>query len=137
MNQQQFLDRITDHYKECVEIIRKKNADYAGNDDPWRNFRLTEMMGVVSLERAILVRMADKMARVANLLNQEAKVTDEKLSDTLNDLCNYAQILRVYLDEKAGTKQEGDNEKGEGRVVSKPTQDLWDSLHRKQISDGP
>lgn len=100
MNQSDFLKLIEENYKECVEIVRKKNKDYAGSDDPFQNFRLAELMGITSLERAILVRMADKLARISNLLNQDTEVKEEKVSDTLNDLSNYAQIMRVYLEEK-------------------------------------
>ena len=45
----------------------------------------------------MLVRMTDKMQRVANLLYKEADVADEKLQDSLLDLSNYADIMNVYL----------------------------------------
>ena len=99
MTQKEYLAKIKAGYLANVAISEKKSSDYAGTDDPFKNFRGCEMYGI-SLEQGILVRMTDKMARIANLLDKKAKVKDESISDTLSDLCNYAMILKVYLDSK-------------------------------------
>ncbi len=112
MNQKQFLSRIAELYKNNVEISRKKNADYANDADPFQNFRACEVYGI-SPEKAIIVRMSDKLIRASNLLERDAKVKDESMLDTLSDLANYAMILRVYLENKNG------NTKGKGKGVNK------------------
>ncbi|AIY89919.1 nucleotide modification associated domain-containing protein [Geoglobus acetivorans] len=84
-------------FTECLEIARKKNRDYAGNRSPFHNFELCERLGICSLEEGILVRMTDKMSRIANLLKKEADVRDESIEDTLKDLINYSAILIAYL----------------------------------------
>jgi hypothetical protein len=84
-------------FARCLAIAKAKNADYAGDDDPFANFRRSELVGV-SVERGILVRMTDKLARVSNLLDKPAAVADESIGDTLDDFTNYAAILRAYLE---------------------------------------
>lgn len=99
MNQADFLKRLEELYARNVEISRAKNTDYAGTADPFKNFRASELYGV-PVEKGIIVRMSDKMTRIANLLDQEAMVKDESVADTLSDLANYAMILRMWLEQK-------------------------------------
>jgi len=94
-----FIKNIEKFYASGIDLIRKKNADYATEADPWRNFRFAEMVGV-RVERAILVRVSDKLARISNLLDRKGKVEDETIDDTLLDCCNYLAILHAHLNEK-------------------------------------
>lgn len=96
MNQKQFLSEIEQTFKEGLNLVGSKNTDYAVETDPWKNFRFAEIVGV-GVERAILVRISDKLARISNLISKEAVVKDESVEDTLVDLVNYAAILKVYL----------------------------------------
>lgn len=80
-----------------MEIVKKKNGDYAQGHDPFQNFRMVEDAGLMTIEQGIAVRMSDKLQRIFNLLDSEAEVDDETLEDTLTDLRNYANILQVYL----------------------------------------
>lgn len=98
MNQQQFLRSLEDSFSSCLIIARAKNSDYSSGVDPYRNFRSAEIAGV-SVERAILVRILDKLSRVSNLLDKEAQVKDEAITDTLLDMINYSAILKSYLED--------------------------------------
>lgn len=106
MTQATFLKRLEELYAENVEISRKKNADYAGEHDPFKNFRLCEALGICSVEVGMLVRITDKLARVSNLLTsgKDPKVTDESVMDTLQDGCNYMAILALYLEYKRDSR---------------------------------
>lgn len=99
MNREELYKSMEATFAFCLETARKKNADYAKGDDPFRNFKASEFVGV-PVERGMLVRMMDKMARVANSLDQELQVKDETVADTLTDLANYAVILKAYLESK-------------------------------------
>lgn len=92
-----FIEAIEQTYRDGVEIIKLKNQDYATKEDPWKNFRQAELVGV-SLERAILVRVSDKLSRISNLIDKEPAVVDEKLEDTLLDCINYLAILKAHRD---------------------------------------
>jgi hypothetical protein len=82
-------------------ISRAKNQDYAGHSDPFANFRRCEQLALCSTEVGIMVRMSDKFQRIANYMNNgKLSVQDEKVDDTLLDLCNYAIILAAYIGAK-------------------------------------
>lgn len=85
-------------FVKCLNMVKIKNNDYSGEKavDPFTNFRKSEAIGVRT-EKGILVRMMDKMSRISNLIDQDAQVKSEKIEDTLEDLINYAAILKSYL----------------------------------------
>lgn len=90
-----YFKRLEDFYTRGVELMRKKNADYAGVNDPFKNFRSASVLGL-SVEQAILVRVLDKLARINNLLTSHAEVKEETLEDTILDCANYLNILAAY-----------------------------------------
>lgn len=98
MNREEFISELESNQEEDIEIVRRKNDDYAEGADPFQNFRMVEDAGLMPVEKGILVRMSDKMQRVFNLVDSEASVEDESVADTLSDLRNYANILQVYLE---------------------------------------
>ena len=100
MKTKDYLKKLELNQVVALEIMKRKNADYAGIEDPFRNFNNVEVLGVCSTEAGIIVRMTDKLSRIANLIKQDAKVKDESISDTLIDLMNYANILKVYINNK-------------------------------------
>ena len=82
------------HSKLCgraFELMRRKNIDYATDDDPLWNFRRFGADG-------ILIRMDDKLSRLLRFVDTgEFKVTEENLDDTILDIINYAVLLHFYL----------------------------------------
>ena len=94
---QSFLTRLQELSDQNVQTAIRKNKDYATSEDPFANFRASEALGV-STARGILVRVSDKLARAANLLDRPPAVTEESLDDTLADASNYLNILRVFLE---------------------------------------
>lgn len=96
-----FLADLRAEFDTCYKIVQAKNQDYGAKADPFRNFRGAELVGVPN-DQAVLVRMSDKMARIATLLEkaregQGAAVSDESVEDTLRDLANYALILLLFI----------------------------------------
>lgn len=96
-------DQLTEEVKltfdTCLEILSRKNKDYAKEKDAFANFRLSEMVGV-GPERANLVRVADKLARISNLIDKKNEVSDETVEDTINDVINYMAILKSMIKHK-------------------------------------
>jgi hypothetical protein len=120
-----FLRSIAALQRECYEIAKSKNGDYANVGDPFANFMATASMAGVDTAHGIMVRMTDKMIRAKNLLEREAQCKDEKIEDTLKDLANYALILCVWLrwsqqDEMA---EIGDNVDGWPDIVKRSCED--------------
>lgn len=94
---------LEDTFEKCLEIARRKNADYSSGVDPFRNFRNSQAVGV-SPERGILVRLSDKITRISNLLDKEADVKEETINDTIEDAINYLAILKAFRHQKNGTQ---------------------------------
>jgi len=89
-------------FDECYKIVVAKNKDYAGEGDPFRNFKSIELNNITSVETGFLVRMQDKWSRIITLINNDGKanVKEEKLEDTLNDFVNYLTLLKLYRKSK-------------------------------------
>jgi len=98
-----------DFYKlleELKEIHSNKNHDYSGEGDPFRNFKMSEEMGI-SAWKGCLIRMGDKYSRLCSFAKkQEYKVKDESIEDTLKDLAIYSLICLILYREKEGDKDE-------------------------------
>ena len=93
-----------DTFAECLQTLKNKNHDYAtGIDigsDALKNFKLVEYLNITDAATGILVRMCDKMSRLANVYNGVGKVVDESCDDTAKDLINYTLILLATIKEK-------------------------------------
>lgn len=87
-------------FERCLNTAVKKNNDYGGsNNNPFANFENSTVAGV-TVERGILVRLMDKMSRISTLLEKEAMVKDEAITDTIEDAINYLAILKSYINQK-------------------------------------
>ena len=96
------------HQKICQNALNlsiAKNHDYSGGKDgtdPFLNFKFVEHLGVgVSTEQGFLVRLADKMRRLAGFLRTgKFAVSDESFEDTIMDSINYLCLLAAYREAK-------------------------------------
>jgi len=83
------------------DTLSRKNHDYAcagGNDDPFFNFKVTELLHVATAEQGFFTRMADKISRLATFISTgRLLVVGEGSDDALDDLMNYAVLLKAYL----------------------------------------
>lgn len=87
----------------ALELLKKKNADYAGNDglEPFANFTRVEAMGICKTEAGFMVRLTDKMSRLSSFLKSgKMQVTDESFNDTCIDVINYMVLLSAYISTK-------------------------------------
>lgn len=85
------MDRI---YQEIRDIRERKGHDYAGTEDSLRNLRDFGWQGVI-------VRLGDKYHRLRSFVQQdELKVTDETIRDTMIDLCCYSFLCLLMYDEE-------------------------------------
>jgi hypothetical protein len=101
MTKQEYFEFAEKFFGDCVEISKKKNADYTGgNDNPFSNFQSVESLGIKT-EQGFLTRMMDKMARIGSFVSKgELQVKDESVTDTLRDLANYSCLLAGYIKSK-------------------------------------
>jgi|TARA_B100002003_G_scaffold243068_1_gene266984 NTP pyrophosphatase (non-canonical NTP hydrolase) len=89
---------------EMKEVHNAKRHDYADKADVFKNFRLSEMGGIPAW-KGCAVRIGDKFSRLMSFLKQEElKVKDESIRDTLIDLANYALICAILYEEEKKEK---------------------------------
>ncbi len=92
---------LTALHKELTELSRslmsRKNHDYTGKDaganDALANFRVATEMGLCNLPQSVLIRLTDKVKRLATSTNRQLLVKDEGVRDTVLDLINYAVLF--------------------------------------------
>lgn len=101
MTKEEYFKYSEKFFNECMDISRKKNADYTGDsENPFSNFTASETLGI-STEQGFLVRMMDKMKRISSFAeNGTLEVKDESVLDTLQDLANYSCLLSGYIKSK-------------------------------------
>lgn len=90
-NREDYMEEFKKITDEMVELTRKKNNDYGGETDPWKNFREFGELGII-------VRMSDKWARIKSALfeKRHLQVADETVEDTIKDLAVYSIILLIW-----------------------------------------
>jgi hypothetical protein len=108
MNRDELHSSMERTFSKCLTIAKAKGLDYAGDSDPFANFRLPEHLGLCSIERGILVRICDKVSRLSTLLSSDRPpaVQDESVQDTIRDGINYLAILGGYLESKTAAAGE-------------------------------
>ena len=100
MNKEQFKEEFKKKLDYMYATMERKNSDYSGWDtcsNPFKNFELVEQLGITTTSKGILVRICDKMSRIASLMDNKAKVGDESQIDTCIDGANYFLILALRL----------------------------------------
>ena len=89
------------HENTCIAaklIMEAKCQDYASVEDPFRNFRQIETLDLGSVEVGIIIRMGDKLSRLAGFAKDGSlAVKDESVEDTCLDLINYTIILMAAI----------------------------------------
>ena len=73
---------------EIKQLYNRKNADYGNSFD-----KTLDEFGLV----ASATRMSDKFNRFKSLINNPARVEDEKIEDTLIDLASYAMMTIKWM----------------------------------------
>jgi hypothetical protein len=75
--------------EEVADIVISKQKDYGPKNI---------LNSVVQPELAIAVRLNDKLARLANLIQQGKTPENESLMDTANDIIGYGIVLKMVLE---------------------------------------
>jgi hypothetical protein len=102
MTKQEYLDFHAEFCAKMTETTVKKNNDYAGDTDPFRNFKqiagLVQLYGIDVVAIGFLTRMSDKFSRIGTFITKgELQVKEESVFDALLDLSNYSVLLAGYL----------------------------------------
>lgn len=104
--------RIAEVGVEWLTTLINKNVNYGSS--VWKPPALAPDMPVRS---AILVRMSDKVARIASLMSGDVDRVGESLDDTIGDLGAYCLLYLARPKEKAPDESEAMFDKWEGLFV--------------------
>ena len=81
--------------KELQELHDKKNQDYSGGDNNYKNFRQNSMVWGTPAYTEPLKRLQEKVIRIAQLQGREAN--NESIEDSIKDIATLAIIaLTIY-----------------------------------------
>lgn len=107
MNTSQLLMHHDHLCEEARNLMVKKNADYAEAEAPFKNFELSERLGLCSTEAGMAIRLSDKIQRLCGFLaGKELKVKDESVRDTILDAINYLVLISARLESRKGQLKE-------------------------------
>ena len=84
--------------KRMIERHKKKNEEFASDEDPYRNFKAAEIYGIATAEKTMLVGINNNLSKITNMLNKNAPIDDKDILD----IAIYAVDLICYLEEKSG-----------------------------------
>ncbi|WP_287199434.1 nucleotide modification associated domain-containing protein [Pseudoalteromonas sp.] len=100
MSNKDLVEFFENETTRMVELMKKKNADYAGGDsDPFANFKRVGSFKSTTPEQGFFTRMTDKVSRIDSFIaNGKLQVKDESVKDTLRDLANYSLLFMAYLE---------------------------------------
>ena len=106
-----------DFYKlleQMAELHSRKNHDYAGNENPLRNFYKCKDMGLDPFT-GIMVRLSDKWSRLESFMQQGVlEVAGESVEDTLLYNAVYSLLAILLFREQKNEE----NKKEEEETVS-------------------
>jgi len=94
-------DLLCWHKEICADAFgtfEKKGNDYATDVDPLHNINACRIVKITPAQ-AILVRMIDKISRLGNVADGKSMQVEETVADTIEDLINYAVLLKVAFAE--------------------------------------
>ena len=103
MNRSELFELHSDICKRALELVKKKNHDYAGEsgDTPFANFTRSEAMGICSTEAGFLCRITDKLSRLSTFVSAGTlKVDNESYEDAILDIINYLVLFDGYVKSK-------------------------------------
>lgn len=89
MSKTSFNEEVHKAAKEVADLVIRKQRDYGPKNI---------MNSVVSPELSIAVRLNDKLARLANLVQSGKTAENESLKDTADDIIGYGLVLKLVLE---------------------------------------
>lgn len=84
-----FNEEVHKAAAEVANLVISKQRDYGPKNI---------MNSVVSPELSIAVRLNDKLARLANLIQKGSTPQNESLRDTADDIIGYGLILKMVIE---------------------------------------
>jgi hypothetical protein len=85
--------------EELADLHERKNQNYATSEDPLKNLRECEGLGIEPF-KGTLVRLCDKWCRIKNLAGGVPDLVGESIIDTLRNMAIYALLAIILWEER-------------------------------------
>ena len=103
-----YTNRFYQLLDEMKSLHDKKRHDYAQEQDPFANFRLSELCGIDAW-KGIAVRLGDKYSRLMSFIDKgELKFKEENIKDTFLDTAIYSLIGLILYEESREKSKTGE-----------------------------
>lgn len=107
--------------EKMADLHSRKNHDYSSHDDPLKNLRSSNRLGVTPF-MGVLVRLQDKWSRLEQFaVSGELLVKNESVEDTLMDNAVYSLLAIILYREQISSQVQlaMQKEKGNGEAKTK------------------
>ena len=108
MTNQQFIKETEEFFKQCIEIMDKKGAEYSGTNDKFANFKrlavkysvpIEEIWGIYFSKHIDSIDTFIKKRRAGYSIKQIEQNLSEPISGRIMDAINYLAIFKGIIDE--------------------------------------
>jgi hypothetical protein len=96
MNSKQFIENSESLLNRCLEMLKKKNSDYANDTSPFANFEYSSELAGIEKYQSILQLLGMKLSRIRELMSGK-EPNYESLEDSILDAINYLIILNSVV----------------------------------------
>ena len=118
-----YTNRFYQLLDEMKSLHDKKRHDYAQEQDPFANFRLSELGGIDAW-KGIAVRLGDKYSRLMSFIDKgELKFKEENIKDTFLDTAIYSLIGLILYEESREKSKTGEQPVIEEQCLLFPDQE--------------
>lgn len=108
MTNQQFIKETEEFFKQCIETMNKKGAEYSGTNDKFANFKrlavkysvpIEEIWGIYFSKHIDSIDTFIKKRRAGYSIKQIEQNLSEPISGRIMDAINYLAIFKGIIDE--------------------------------------
>ena len=95
------VSELHDQVCRAARALRiRKGKDYSPGEDSLSNLKACNLLGICTAADGVVLRMQDKLSRLAALANHAAgEVKEESVTDTVLDLINYSVLFLAVRDD--------------------------------------
>lgn len=104
----QFIKETEEFFKECIQVMNTKGAEYSGTDDKFANFKrlakkydvpIEEIWGVYFSKHIDSIDSFVRKRRAGLSISDIEETLSEPISGRILDAINYLTILKGIVDE--------------------------------------
>jgi hypothetical protein len=108
MNNEQFVKDTEEFFKQCIEIMNKKGAEYSGSEDKFANFKRLAAKYGVPIEEIWGIYFSKHIDSIDSFVRKRRKGygisfiesnLSEPITGRIMDAINYLAILKGIIDE--------------------------------------